>query len=87
MAYDYLLWIVATVVVALGLLAVVFVQREKFKSPDQLQALGTALVVLGIVFGEDRAIGYSLMGGGVLLSVVSMEVRRRRAKSQAAKNP
>lgn len=80
MAYDYLIWGVGATVIALGLLALVFMQREKFKSPDQLQALGMTLVVLGIIFGiSDRLIGYSFLGVGVLLGVVSMVVRGRRA--------
>lgn len=41
--------------------------------------LGSTLVVLGIVFGEDRLIGYSFIGAGVLLSIISMIKSRRNA--------
>jgi hypothetical protein len=32
--------------------------------------LGSTLVVLGIVFGENRLIGYSFIGAGVLVSII-----------------
>jgi hypothetical protein len=35
------------------------------------------LVVLGIIFGDDRRIGYPLIGVGVLLSVIEA-IRNRR---------
>ncbi len=41
--------------------------------------LGSTLVVLGIVFGNgDRLIGYSFIGVGVLLSIISMIKSRRK---------
>lgn len=36
----------------------------------ELTTLASTLVVLGIVFGLDRLIGYSFMGAGVLLSII-----------------
>lgn len=69
------------IVLALGVLAIATMRREKFGNPDQLQALGTTLVVLGIVFGDDRFIGYSFIGGGVVLSILSVILRRRRSES------
>jgi len=40
--------------------------------------LGDTLVVLGIIFGEDRLIGYSFIGVGILLSVISVIKSRRK---------
>lgn len=45
----------------------------------EFTTLGSTLVVLGIVFGEDRLIGYSFIGAGVLLSIISMIKARRNA--------
>jgi hypothetical protein len=45
-------------------------------------ALGSALVVLGIVFSEDWLIGYSFIGAGVLLSIISGFNLRRKSKTQ-----
>ena len=46
--------------------------------------LGSALIVLGIVFGnEDWLIGYSFIGAGVLLSIVSGFKLRRKSRTQS----
>jgi hypothetical protein len=45
--------------------------------------LGSALVVLGIIFGEDRLIGYPFIGAGVLLSIISAFKLRRKSKTQS----
>ena len=39
---------------------------------QELMTLGGTLVVLGIIFGEDRLIGYAFIGVGILLSVISV---------------
>ena len=49
---------------------------------QELITLGSMLVVLGIVFGSDRLIGYSFIGAGVLLSIISMIIARRDGRSQ-----
>jgi len=64
-------WITISII-ALVLL-VVFLLRgrgKQYKKPSNLAVLGMSLVVLGIIFGDDRLIGYSFMGVGVLLSVI-----------------
>jgi hypothetical protein len=52
---------------------------EKMRS-QEFTTLGSALVILGIIFGEDRLIGYSFIGAGVLLSIVSMIKSRRNVR-------
>ena len=47
---------------------------------QELTALGSTSVVLGIIFGEDRLIGYSFIGVGVLLSIISGIKSRRKEK-------
>jgi len=54
-------------------------QEERTFSPE-LVTLGSSLVVLGIVFGTDRLIGYSFIGAGVLLSIISVIKSRRKEK-------
>ena len=54
---------------------------ERMKS-QELMTLGGTLVVLGIIFGEDRLIGYSFFGVGILLSVISViESRTKEERS------
>jgi len=38
---------------------------------QELAALASTLTVLGIVFSSDRLIGYSFIGAGVLLAIIS----------------
>jgi hypothetical protein len=46
----------------------------------ELPALASTFVILGIVFAEDWLIGYSLIGTGVLLSIVSAIKSRRKLR-------
>jgi hypothetical protein len=39
---------------------------------QELTTLGSTLVILGITFGSDRLIGYSFIGAGMLLSIVTI---------------
>ena len=51
---------------------------------QELVALGSVLIVLGIVFGnEDWLIGYSFIGAGVLLSIVTAFRLRRKPRTQS----
>ncbi len=56
-----------------------FPPREERTISQELMTLGSSLVVLGIVFGTDRLIGYSFIGAGVLLSIISMIKSGRKA--------
>ena len=51
----------------------------------ELITLAFTLVILGIIFAHDRLIGYSLIGAGVLLSIVSAIKSRRKLKMQGIK--
>jgi hypothetical protein len=51
---------------------------KQYKRPSNLTVLGMSFVVLGIIFGDSRIIGYSFIGVGVLLSVVDVVRSRRR---------
>ena len=48
----------------------------------ELATLGSTLVILRIVFGaEDRLIGYSFIGVGALLAIVSSFKPRRQSRT------
>ena len=71
---------IAVSIAVLGAIAVLvfFVgkgRRENRLTP--LASLAFAFVLAGILFGDDRLIGYSLMGIGVILAVVDMFRRSR----------
>jgi hypothetical protein len=77
------LWLIATIAVGIIsiAIAIAFLTRRKKQTiqANALLPLGTTLVVLGIIFGDDRLVGYSFIGVGVLLSIVSA-VRGLRRK-------
>jgi hypothetical protein len=51
---------------------------------QEFMTLGSTLVVLGIIFGAtDSLIGYSFIGAGVLLSIVSAFKLRRKPGTQS----
>jgi hypothetical protein len=77
------LWLI--IVIAVGIIsiatAIAFLTRKKKQAiqDNALLPLGITFVVLGIVFGDDRLVGYSFIGVGVLLSIISA-VRGLRKK-------
>ena len=50
---------------------------------QELTTLGIALSVLGIVFSENQLVGYSFIGVGVLLSIISAFKLRRKPSMQS----
>lgn len=79
----YLIWGISVVAV-LALIFIVFMWRNRmkrgFSEENAVQTLGISLVILGIIFGEDRLIGYSFIGAGVLLSIASLFMKKRGAE-------
>jgi len=68
------LWLAVTIV-ALAVVAflVFFVNKNRKKNRlTPLASLAFAFVLAGIFFGDDRFIGYGLMGVGVLLAVIDI---------------
>jgi hypothetical protein len=57
---------------------------DQMRNKERL-ALAFTFVILGIIFAEDWLIGYSLIGAGVLLSIVSAIKSRRKLKVQIMK--
>ncbi len=68
--------------VVLALLAVVVWRRGGEQRMTPLSGVAAACVVCGIVFGEDRAVGYSFFAVGIILAVVD-SVRRWRGSGSS----
>ena len=71
--------IVVLAVVALLVFIIRKGNRENRLTP--LASFAFAFTLAGIVFGEDRVIGYSLMAIGVVLAVIDIFNRRSESKS------
>jgi len=73
-------WIAISITALVVIVVLLLISRRKGKqllNPFNLLILGMSCVVLGIIFGDSRLIGYSFIGVGVLLSVIEA-IRNRR---------
>jgi hypothetical protein len=50
---------------------------------QEYMTLGSTLVILGIIFSQEQLIGYSFIGAGVLLSIVSAIISKRKPRTQS----
>jgi uncharacterized membrane protein len=75
------LWIAVSIVALVVIVALLLISRRggrQYPRPSNLALVGMSMVVLGIIFGDDRLIGYSFIGIGVLLSVVDSILNRNK---------
>jgi hypothetical protein len=64
---------VAIVVLAVVALLVLFANKDqRAKRLTPLASLAFAFVLAGLLFGDNRLVGYSLMGVGVLLATLDI---------------
>ncbi len=72
--------IITSVIVFLLVVALVFWVRTTGRQNriTPLAGLAFAFVVAGIIFGDNRLIGYGLMGVGVVLAVVDTLIHPQR---------
>jgi len=74
------LWIAISIIALVVIMVLLLISRRKGKqllNPSNLLILGMSCVGLGIIFGDERLIGYSFIGVGVLLSVIDA-IRNRK---------
>ena len=72
---------IAITILILAIIAILmfFVKKsDKEKKLTPLAGIAFGFVIAGIAFGEDRRIGYSLMGIGIILSVIDMIQNRKK---------
>ena len=73
-------WIAISIIALVVIVVLLLISRRKGKqllNPSNLLILGMSCVVLGIIFGDERLIGYSFIGVGVFLSVIDA-IRNRK---------
>jgi hypothetical protein len=72
---------IALSITTLAILAVLFfvIKKAPQKKLTPLAGLAFGFVLAGIIFSDDRLIGYILMGIGVLLAVIDIFRQRRKA--------
>ena len=75
------IYIIIAVTALVLIVSLYLKNRNANKKPmSHLTKLGYALVFAGIFFGDERLIGYTLIGIGVLLSVIDIIRNRNKNK-------
>ena len=54
----------------IAILVLLVLNRRKIHRISTITMLGMTMVVLGIIFGDSRWLGYTLIGVGVLLAII-----------------
>jgi len=78
---------IAISILALVLIGIVLFFKQKSttkKIITPLTGLAYFFVLAGILFGDERLIGYSLLGIGVVLSIIDL-IRNKRLENRAKK--
>ncbi len=71
--------LISIIILAIVAIVLYFASRKKSKEGlSKLAALAFAFIIAGIIFGEDRLIGYSLLGVGVFLALVDIYYKLRQ---------
>ncbi len=80
MADASLPFIALSVIILISIGVLLIIARKK-KTEPQLSSfamLGMAFIILGIVFGSDRLIGYFFLGAGVIVAVFDLVKNRKK---------
>jgi len=72
------LFILISVIVLVLIVVLVFFIGIKKNELTTLASLAFSFTVTGIIFGENRLIGYGLMGVGVILAIIDIFKRSKK---------
>jgi len=63
----------AYIAIAIIILAIIFVKNKKSsQNLSPLAGLAFGFILAGIIFVDDRLVGYSLMGIGVIIAIIDI---------------
>jgi len=72
-------YILITIIVLAVVAVALFLRTKKKPKPiSKLGAISLAFVVAGIVFGENRLLGYTLFGVGIALAIVDIFIKSKK---------
>lgn len=72
---------IAISIIVLAVIALLLIVKGKSKTPNGLSplaGLAFGFVLAGVTLGDNRFVGYSLLGVGVFLAVIDMARKRMR---------
>ncbi len=75
--------LISIVALAIIMLILIFTRKKMGKPLSQLATFAFLFIIAGIVFGENRLIGYSLMGVGIVLAIIDIIRQMKNKKNKA----
>lgn len=67
------IYVLVGIIALAGIMAVLVLTRKKIRRPlSPLAGLAFAFIIAGMIFGDNRTIGYSLIGVGIILALIDM---------------
>lgn len=79
---------IAVAVAALAVVALLlFPMRKRGGRISQLAGVAFGFITAGVVFGDNKVVGYGLMGTGVLLAVIDVVRKSRNARVPPPRGP
>jgi len=73
-----LIGIVVLLIIAVLIILIKKPSKKKVKPLTPLAGLAFAFIILGILFGDSRLVGYSLMGIGVVLAIIDIIMKLKK---------
>ena len=64
------LYIGISIAAFIAIVVLLTINRRKSRRISTLTMLGMTMIVLGIIFGDSRWVGYTFIGVGVLLAII-----------------
>jgi len=71
-SYQVYILISVLVLAVVAVFLYVTSRKKQKKGLTRLAALSFGFIIAGIIFGENRFVGYSLLGIGIILAVIDM---------------
>jgi hypothetical protein len=73
---------ISTIYIAISILTLAIIAlllfKVKPKKLSRLSSIAFVFILAGVVFGDSRLVGYSLMGIGVIISIVDMVLKLKK---------
>lgn len=71
--------LISIIILLIIAVLVLFVKKNKKQKPlTPLAGIAFAFILAGIIFGDNRMIGYSLLGIGVLIAVIDIIIKLKK---------
>ena len=72
-------WIlIAVLVLIIIFLVLFFLRKNKKKQMSKLGSFSLLFVLAGIIFGDNKILGYSLIGIGIILAIIDIISKEKK---------